>query len=892
MRECGGVPTKQSLQAIDRLRAAGEPKLPAPLKDLLANARSGRPSFPKVSDELYEYTPLPTANSIRLLQIHGEDDQGLIHCSLRTVELDSGPLYNCLSYTWGSPLSGHEAAALRETEQDRDYSTQWPISCNGKTHFVNQNLYDVLKTLPKNPVQFEREPSTQTTVLHRAAARGSEPLVFSALICAADLNSLDAQGKTPLHHAAEHGHLTIVEALLEEGSNPALTDMDGMTALGYAERNQHHKVVELVSRHSNVAEGTQKRNMPVFAEATFFWVDALCLNQNDLAERSQQILLMSRIYREARTVIAWLGPKDEFTRLGTRTIRTIARQYQKYGDSDIVPYRDVGREAYEKAGIPYISPQEWVAVAMIYMRTWFTRAWVLQESILANDLLMFCGSTQIVFDDLAVTTEALWKRDLASGVPSVAFLLRFVDQPIRRNKASIKRLEISRQYSSAIEYNFYVMMRLKMRWIYDRAGMDTYVPLDDRNASLSFPSLIYHAWGLDCKEPHDKVYSLLSLVKPGPVSFDVIPDYTKPVEELYAMVTKEIFKAQGHFNHLSTLNDRSVANLTNLPSWVPDYSVAGHAMMFNNLYSAAGQQSKAGFNLEASEWNILCVRGMHIDTIDALGQSNRGANTQLYYDPTWWSILLNVPQPYKTGEARSEALFRTLIMGRKNLPSELAREPFHRLLMGMICAEAEKEDTADAVRSASLAHILFSSMSYADESQKAQEGGTGDEHVPVEPLYFSAPDEGLDGPYYAPIRESLNTMEAVAQAEEPSTSFIPTLVDLEAFRANGTGRLWESYRSNLLEPDAVGNNVSRSVMERLARRKLFKTQGGMLGLGSVSMQEGDEVWVLEGTAMPYVLRKEGEAKRRTLIAAAYVHGIMNGEGVEGREEEWERIKIE
>ncbi|KAF2826116.1 hypothetical protein CC86DRAFT_276577, partial [Ophiobolus disseminans] len=37
------------------------------------------------------------------------------------------------------------------------------------------------------------------------------------------------------------------------------------------------------------------------------WVDAVCINQFDLAEKSQQIPLMSNIFSRAEIVYVWLG---------------------------------------------------------------------------------------------------------------------------------------------------------------------------------------------------------------------------------------------------------------------------------------------------------------------------------------------------------------------------------------------------------------------------------------------------------------------------------------------------------------------------------------------------------------------------------------------------------
>lgn len=40
----------------------------------------------------------------------------------------------------------------------------------------------------------------------------------------------------------------------------------------------------------------------------YFWVDAICINQNDIQERGHQVDMMRIIYPKARLVVTWLGP--------------------------------------------------------------------------------------------------------------------------------------------------------------------------------------------------------------------------------------------------------------------------------------------------------------------------------------------------------------------------------------------------------------------------------------------------------------------------------------------------------------------------------------------------------------------------------------------------------
>ena len=76
------------------------------------------------------------------------------------------------------------------------------------------------------------------------------------------------------------------------------------------------------------------------------------------------------------------------------------------------------------------------------------------------------------------------------------------------------------------------------------------------------------------------------------------------------------------------------------------------------------------------------------------------------------------------------------------------------------------------------------------------------------------------------------------------------------------------------------------------RRRLLRMSSGFLGLGPTNMVVGDEVWILAGAKMPFVLRSL-ENGRYKLLGQAYVHGIMHGEAVEGSDRgEFEKLTLE
>ncbi|OCK86532.1 HET-domain-containing protein, partial [Cenococcum geophilum 1.58] len=110
------------------------------------------------------------------------------------------------------------------------------------------------------------------------------------------------------------------------------------------------------------------------------WVDAVCINQADLDERSKQVSRMKNIYQQAFNVVIWLGEENE-PRVGE------------------VFYTGRNCEAF-------------MVLSKLLYRKWFTRVWVLQELAAASAAGVVCGNASISWSVLEIAFEAL--RDLFS----------------------------------------------------------------------------------------------------------------------------------------------------------------------------------------------------------------------------------------------------------------------------------------------------------------------------------------------------------------------------------------------------------------------------------------------------------------------------------------------
>ena len=93
----------------------------------------------------------------------------------------------------------------------------------------------------------------------------------------------------------------------------------------------------------------------------------------------------------------------------------------------------------------------------------------------------------------------------------------------------------------------------------------------------------------------------------------------------------------------------------------------------------------------------------------------------------------------------------------------------------------------------------------------------------------------------------------------------------------------------------------RSIEAATYGRSMFRTEAGRLGLCLPESQVGDEVWVLHGGRVPFVLRLgdistakdlPGDIMRfHNFIGEAYLHGIMDGEAMSGSNSSVEEVLL-
>ncbi|KAF2119506.1 heterokaryon incompatibility protein-domain-containing protein [Lophiotrema nucula] len=271
------------------------------------------------------------------------------------------------------------------------------------------------------------------------------------------------------------------------------------------------------------------------------WVDAICINQDDLEERSHQVGLMASIYRQAARVLIWLGHGDAqhveaaFTYLCQRAnkvyldlgwtrelFRVRLASYTTRGgkiDSSKLQLDDVRPTA-----------AQYEAFAAFLHQPWFFRLWVVQEVSLASTATFFWHDSSINLAYIMVALDE-WKEDSGNFPPPMGL----------DNIATI---------------------------YFNRKAQHKGMP-------IPFARFMCEMREFSCSDPRDRVYGLLGLRSIGSDPENsllfVKPDYSLPVHELYEQVAKKMIVEQKQTYLLSAVyHDRKIVD--DLPSWIPDWS--------------------------------------------------------------------------------------------------------------------------------------------------------------------------------------------------------------------------------------------------------------------------------------------------------------------------------
>jgi hypothetical protein len=128
----------------------------------------------------------------------------------------------------------------------------------------------------------------------------------------------------------------------------------------------------------------------------FVWADALCINQEDIPERTQQVRMMGDIYAAASTTAIWLGEESDEVKMAFGWLRRFAavRDSPEFEPPASEDFSFISKSRAKKMLQLAFGKHRVAAFQCIWAlldRPWFTRKWVIQELVKSRRPLLTVG---------------------------------------------------------------------------------------------------------------------------------------------------------------------------------------------------------------------------------------------------------------------------------------------------------------------------------------------------------------------------------------------------------------------------------------------------------------------------------------------------------------------
>jgi hypothetical protein len=225
------------------------------------------------------------------------------------------------------------------------------------------------------------------------------------------------------------------------------------------------------------------------------WVDAICINQFDIAERNQHVQRMDEVFAGADRVLIWLGEGSSEEGDGVLDVLPIWLSYYSphidwnaanIGWDTTFSTFNFSSKGLSRGAIEWLSYQQAHLMHLLHFfaRRWWSRKWVIQEVVQAREARLTCGHEEISWAAISQYLDA----DLEKFSTWHDSLARIYNK--HPNKAFINHANDGIFHARQLAHmaaNFH--------------GTD----------ALSLWNVVYETNDFKCTEPRDNLFSLLAI---------------------------------------------------------------------------------------------------------------------------------------------------------------------------------------------------------------------------------------------------------------------------------------------------------------------------------------------------------------------------------------------
>lgn len=386
---------------------------------------------------------------------------------------------------------------------------------------------------------------------------------------------------------------------------------------------------------SNLLAALERLRLPSLRR--FLWIDAICINQEDLEERAQQVSIMGDIYKQCHKVLIWIGEAGPSTSEALAKLPELAREQTRlesvkeefirkvYEDTRLKVRKESVHafihsqrqqwykewsEMFDELSKPNLelleisSKELWLGIHDLFSRSYFERLWIVQEVVLSPKAVVLCGND--ICDWIAFFKAARYVHamgDVIAG-PNV----RILDLILQ-----ISDLQGNLSHKHAEYYKYLLHHLLESEedvWI--AQNFDSVKELELKTVR-SLTSLLICFSACKARDPRDLVFALLSLLQESS---------QRQIQANYSLSTAHVYK-QAIMTAISEdaavtlllqeFTPPSICHIAGTPSWVPDFSCNQFWSVDNEICGSIPPPFTAPPS--AADGSIFYVNGVKFDRV-------------------------------------------------------------------------------------------------------------------------------------------------------------------------------------------------------------------------------------------------------------------------------------
>jgi hypothetical protein len=609
----------------------------------------------------------------------------------------------------------------------------------------------------------------------------------------------------------------------------------------------------------------------------WLWADAVCINQTDNDEKGHQVAQMSRIYRAASKVLAWLGEGSDEVREAMGNCERLYPHAERF----LVQDKDIDYEVFSGPKLRMLNSESeevslstWsfvgthdetgsVAHILKDIRSsgldalvslpWFGRLWIIQEAASSANCVLYAGKVSLEWRYFASVMRLLMAIVQLNG----PWTLLHANEDHRKLTPALERA-----------WNL-----VDLRTEHRATGIGRLFCI---STYRQFGGSLVKAALHECFDDRDRIYGLLGLCSELAINRGVTmkPDYNKAAPEIYRdfalqylvnpgveyppdariLADAGLWQRTPESWEVSRLVGQSSVDY--LPSWVPEYRPrnlsrdelpwkdTGFDTRWHTCPPSIHELKKDSFDLPpgfVDNRNMIGIFGTLVDRVETIAvmlPNTPGETATTRLEKHSWTATLHESIDWKTACGCIESLWQVCQMflrDGKYHTGEDGRAAFMRTLL------AERT------------HPEISRIAWTRHDPKDEAGMIAlwsvFEKCLLEPqgevrAWFESGETLADSP---PKLEEWKT-----KVKEPS--------------ADGRSKFSDEAKDAL--------ELMLTVIWVLSRCKFIFSTRGMFALVPRAAKQYDHIVQLEGTKMPFVVRPM-EGGLTALVGPCYVHGLMH-----------------